>query len=229
MNECFAKRLKARMDELGLRQVDLLRIAAPYCEAYGVNLKKSDLSQYLSGRFSPKPDKLRVLATALGVSEGYLSGWEDAPQAKSAPKPQTDFYFHESDAMAVFPVPVYGDIPAGYPSFREEGVLGYQLTARPNPEEYFALKVTGDSMVGRGILDGSVVLIHRQPTADEGQIVACRLNGDETTLKIFHQGNDEVLLLPANAAYSPISVPMRQFRSGEATICGVVKEIITSL
>ena len=229
MNDLFSKRLRARMDELGLRQVDLLRAAQPYCEEYGVSLKKSDLSQYLSGRFSPKPDKLRILALALGVSEGYLSGWEDAssPQKKSASAKK--MYLREGDAMPVFPVPVYGEIPAGYPSFHEESVLGYQLTARPNPEEYFALKVKGDSMIDRGIFDGSVVLVHRQSTAENGQIVACRLNGDETTLKIFHRGADEVILLPANSAYAPVTVPMRQFKSGEATVCGVVREIITEI
>lgn len=228
MNELLSKRLKLRMEELSLRQVDVLRLAAPYCEAYGVRLKKSDLSQYLSGRFAPKADKLRVLSLALGVSEGYLSGWEDAPHKKPTEE-KTALHLREPEGMAVYPVPVYGEIPAGYPSFHEEAVLDYRFTCRPNPAEYFALKVKGDSMIERGIYDGSVVLVHRQSTAENGQVVACRLNGDETTLKTFHQGKDEVILLPANSAYSPITVPMRQFRSGEATICGVVKEIITEI
>ncbi|QEY34597.1 hypothetical protein FL966_05765 [Caproiciproducens galactitolivorans] len=54
-----------------------------------------------------------------------------------------------------------------------------------NPEEYFALRVHGKSMINAGIPDGSLALIHQQPCAENGQIVACRINGDGATLKRF--------------------------------------------
>lgn len=71
-----AERLAEVMRERGLRQVDVLNLCKPYCKKYGVTLNKSHLSQYLSGKFSPKQDKLSILAMALGVSESWLMGYQ---------------------------------------------------------------------------------------------------------------------------------------------------------
>ena len=81
-------------------------------------------------------------------------------------------------------------------------------------------------MIGAGIPDGCKVLIHIQPTAENGQIVACRVNGDEATLKRFKQKGATVFLLPENPDYEPYIVPVVDFDNGEAEILGVVKQII---
>lgn len=73
------------MYQRGLRQVDLLNLCKPYCKKYNVTLNKSHLSQYLSGKFSPKQDKLSVLALALGVSEAWLMGY-DVEQKRGSPE-----------------------------------------------------------------------------------------------------------------------------------------------
>lgn len=70
----FSARLGQAMDERGLRQADLVRMAA----ADGVKLGKSQLSQYLSGKTEPRKATLAFLATALGVSAEWLSGETDA-------------------------------------------------------------------------------------------------------------------------------------------------------
>ena len=126
-------------------------------------------------------------------------------------------------------VPVYGEIPAGCPTIEEAAIVGYQPVALKNPEEYFALRVRGDSMVGKGIPDGSTVMIHRQDTAEPGEIVACRVNGDEATLKIFSCKAGVVVLSPANPAYQPIIVPAAQFATGEASIYGVVRQVVINI
>lgn len=71
-----AERLAEVMRERGLRQVDVLNLCKPYCKKYGVTLNKSHLSQYLSGKFSQKQDKLSILEMALGVSESWLMGYQ---------------------------------------------------------------------------------------------------------------------------------------------------------
>ena len=75
----FSARLGQAMDERGLRQADLVRLAA----ADGVKLGKSQLSQYLSGKTEPRKATLSFLATALGVSAAWLSG--EAEGAGPAP------------------------------------------------------------------------------------------------------------------------------------------------
>ena len=69
----FSARLGQAMDERGLRQADLIRMAA----ADGVKLGKSQLSQYLSGKTEPRKATLAFLATTLGVSAEWLSGETD--------------------------------------------------------------------------------------------------------------------------------------------------------
>lgn len=70
-----AERLKEIMNSRNLRQVDILSLALPYCEEYGVKMNKSDLSQYVSGKVEPNQDKLAILGMALGVNETWLMGF----------------------------------------------------------------------------------------------------------------------------------------------------------
>ena len=81
-----AGRLKEIMDERGLRQVDVLAAAKPYCELYDIKLGKSDLSQYCSGKVEPNQQKLFVLAETLGVSESWLMGYNTTKE-KHPPVP----------------------------------------------------------------------------------------------------------------------------------------------
>ncbi len=73
--------------------------------------------------------------------------------------------------------------------------------------EVFALTVRGDSMIDSMIQDGDIVILRRQSTAENGEMVAAWLPEDnETTLKHFYRDADSIRLQPANAAYSPIYV-----------------------
>lgn len=74
--------IKKIMDERGIRQVDILNLAAPYCEKYNVKMNKSDLSQYCSGKTEPNQDKLFVLGAALNVNEAWLMGY-DVPMERN--------------------------------------------------------------------------------------------------------------------------------------------------
>lgn len=68
-------RLKQIMGERGMKQVDILEACKPYCEKYNIQLKKNDLSQYVSGKVEPKQDKLSILGMALNVNEVWLMGY----------------------------------------------------------------------------------------------------------------------------------------------------------
>lgn len=71
-----SERLKDIMARRKLRQVDILELAKPYCERFGVKLGKNDLSQYVSGKVEPGQEKLTVLGLALNVNEAWLMGYD---------------------------------------------------------------------------------------------------------------------------------------------------------
>lgn len=136
-----------------------------------------------------------------------------------------------NDSAAIEPVhftgaiPLLGRIAAGSPLIAEEHIEEYIPTSLPHPEEYFALRIKGDSMIGAGIHDGDTVMIHRQDTARHGQIVACLVNNEEATLKRFTVSENTVLLLPENSKYQPIVVKPGDFETGKAKILGVATEV----
>ena len=70
--------------------------------------------------------------------------------------------------------------------------------------ELFMLRVKGDSMVNAAICDGDFVVVRRAQTAENGDIVAALLDGDEATVKTFRRRDGHVWLMPHNPAYEPI-------------------------
>lgn len=104
-------------------------------------------------------------------------------------------------------VPLLGRVTAGLPILAVEQIEEYvPYTGGKYPaEEMFALRVCGQSMIGAGILDKDVVLVHRTPAANNGDIVVA-LIGDEATVKRIYWENGHVRLQPENDAFEPIIV-----------------------
>lgn len=121
--------------------------------------------------------------------------------------------------------PVVGTIPAGVPVLAIQNIESYEPVDVADPENVFWLRVSGESMSGAGIHSGDLALIRMQPCAENGQIVACRVNGDEATLKRFKQQGDMVILLPENSDFEPRIISLKEFETGEAEIIGVLLEI----
>lgn len=80
-----SQRLKQVMAARGMRQVDVLKAAEPFCNKYGIKLGKNDLSQYVSGKVEPRQDKLTILGLALGVSEAWLMGYDVSMERSITP------------------------------------------------------------------------------------------------------------------------------------------------
>ena len=102
-------------------------------------------------------------------------------------------------------IPVLGTVPAGDPLTATElweGTLSLPEGFLP-PGELFALRVRGESMIGIGIKPGDLVIVRRQPRADEGTIVVALLE-DEATLKRFFRTGPNVRLEAENPAMPPI-------------------------
>jgi len=78
-----AERLLQLINERNLKQVDILRLAAPYCKKNNIKLNRNDLSQYVNGKVEPRKSKLYILGQALKVNEAWLMGY-DVPQSGTA-------------------------------------------------------------------------------------------------------------------------------------------------
>ncbi len=76
MKTTTGERLKEYMRLNNCRQVDILTKCEPYCKKYNEKLGKSILSQYISGYYEPKQQKITILAEALDVSEAWLMGYD---------------------------------------------------------------------------------------------------------------------------------------------------------
>ena len=101
-------------------------------------------------------------------------------------------------------VPIVGNVAAGSPILAQECIEDYLIfDTGGRSGEYFALRVRGESMLNAGILPGDLVIVHRQATCSNGEIVVAMIE-DEATVKRFSRQNGHVLLLPENEAYSPI-------------------------
>ncbi|SHN47515.1 SOS regulatory protein LexA [Cryptosporangium aurantiacum] len=87
--------------------------------------------------------------------------------------------------------------------------------------DFFTLRVRGDSMIEAAICDGDIVVVRRQPTADNGAIVAAMLDG-EATVKVLQVTDGHVRLLPRNPHYPPVD-------ADDATILGLVVSILRRL
>jgi repressor LexA len=105
-------------------------------------------------------------------------------------------------------VPVLGAIRAGEALLSEQNHLGYlPVPVEKAGEVTFALKVKGNSMDGKGICDGDLVLIKRQSTIDfNGQIVCALINEGENTLKMCFKEEGKVILRSANPSYPDIEL-----------------------
>lgn len=102
-------------------------------------------------------------------------------------------------------IPIAGRIAAGGPALAFEDIEGYLPASEysGNISDLFALRVKGDSMTGAGILDGDIVVLRKQSTAQNGEIVAALLE-DEATLKRLRKSNGGYVLQPENPKYKPI-------------------------
>lgn len=148
---------------------------------------------------------------------GLLTKDPTKPRAMSLARPK-------ADAVAV---PLLGRVAAGAPVLAVENVEDYVAVPRSyaGGDDHFALRVSGESMIGAGILDGDVVVVRTQATADDGDIVAALLPGpaeDEATVKRLGHDGARVMLIPENPSLEP-------FEMSDGRLLGKVVAVLRKL
>ncbi len=189
---------------LKTRQTTVYRVAK------STGIPASTFTDWKNGRSAPKTDKLRRIAEYFDVSLEYLLGSENEISLSPSKKKR---------------IPIIGEIRAGSPILTNETLLGYESAEVDDADDYFYLRVQGDSMKNIGMVNGSLVLFRKQQYAEDGDVVACLVGGDSATVKRFRRSKRSIYLVPENEEYSPISLSTDDFESGEARILGVALEV----
>ena len=167
------------------------------------------------------PPTVREIGEAVGLASpstvhAHLANLERAGLIKRDPtKPRAlelrrDPKPEPARATDVHKLPLVGEIAAGGPLLAEDNVEEYIAVPEPlaGRGEEFLLRVKGDSMINAGILDGDLVVVRREQTAENGDIVVALAGSDETaedaTVKRFFRDGARVRLQPENDELEPI-------------------------
>ncbi|MBQ8952915.1 MAG: helix-turn-helix domain-containing protein [Clostridia bacterium] len=189
--ESIGERIHRRRLALGISVDDLAR-------ALGKN--RTTIYRYENSRIGKLPSAvLEPLARALDTTPEALMGWPEAEVPQEAIIP----------VRALRPIPIIGSVRAGWDGLALEEILGVDYADVATPSEYFFLQVRGDSMAPQ-INDGDLALVHRQPTAESGDLVVVTVDGDMGTIKQLLRRGPAVVLHPFNPDYGDMTF------SGEA-------------
>jgi len=199
----------------------------------GLNKREKSILKYIAKQIEKNnyPPSVREIGKAVGLSStatvhGYLAKLEEKGYVrkenqkgrtlrllknedgetldKKKKKETKDFYA----GREMVEVPVIGKITAGEPILAVENITD----TFPIPidfvgnSESFMLTVRGESMIEAGILNGDYILVRKQNTANNGEIVVALIE-DEATVKTFHKEKDHIRLQPENSTMDPIIVP----------------------
>lgn len=189
-----------------------------YQVAKATGIGASTFSDWKNGRSTPKADKLARIADFFSVSLDELMG-----TAKGVQDAALSYRSLRASKM----VPVIGVIRAGSPIVTNETMLGREFADVDDVEDYFYLEVCGDSMKDCGIVSGTYVLFRKQQYAENGDIVACLVDGESATVKRFEKRNHRIILSPENDEYDPIVLLPEDFETGRSRILGVAIEAKT--
>jgi repressor LexA len=174
------------------------------------------------------PPTVRDIGKAIGLTSSstvhaHLANLEKVGVLKRDPtKPRAlEVLVHRArGAVAPGGLPLVGQVAAGSPVLAEENIEEYVTVPEiaGGDQGEFVLEVKGDSMINAGILEGDHVIVRKQETAENGEIVVA-LVGEEATVKRFFREEQHVRLQPENDALEPILTREAQLLGRVVGVC----------
>lgn len=199
------------MTILTKKQKDVFDFVSNYINENGISPTIEEIRREL---------KLKAISTVHGHiktlrEKGFLTKSNNSARGLEAIK----------QIQSVISVPVIGTIAAGYPIEAIEDIQEYISVVNAelkSSDGYYALRVSGDSMMDEGIFDGDVVIIKKQSVAENGQTVVAIIDDNEATLKKIYREKSRFRLEPRNQNMLPF------FRK-EVEIRGVVIQVVRNI
>lgn len=188
--------------------------------SYGkITPKQQEILDYIKSQILNKgyPPAVREICEAVHLKStssvhSHLESLEKNGYIKRDPtKPRAIEIMDDSFNLSrreIVNIPVIGTVTAGQPILATENIEGYfPLLSEDIPRgESFMLKVKGESMINVGIYDGDQIIVRRQPTAENGDIVVALID-DSATVKTYYKEDGHFRLQPENDTMDPIIVP----------------------
>lgn len=207
--DTFQNRLQKALNNKNIKPVELHE---------KTGLSESLISKYLSGNAIARQKKLILLAEALNVNPVWLMGY-DIPINENTKI--------DSLGNPIISIPILGTVKAGYDYMAQEnweGTIDVEKSLVGNGEDYFALKVHGDSM-SPVLVEDDIVIVKKQNYFENGDIVVAIINGDEATIKKGKKNETSILLQPFNPSYEPLIFTNEEMKTIPIEIIGVVKQL----
>ena len=179
--------------------------------ATAIGVSRSTVAMWENGSSQPDNSMLIKLSELFNVSVDYLLGRDETP---SSPTSNGTW------------IPVLGKVQAGVPVEAIQDIIDYEDISNisKDPSEYFALQVKGQSMEPK-FSEGDVVIVKKQDTAEDGDIVIAMVNGDEATIKKLKKRADGIVLLPLNQQFDMMYYTADDIEKLPVRILGKVVEL----
>ena len=187
------------MEELTKRQEDTLKVIKKFIARHGYPPTVREIGDMLN---LSSPATIQVHLNCL-AEKGYISKGSNRNRTIEL---NVENEYIKKEELAVN-IPLLGKITAGSPiEAIEQPNEFFPLPTNlvPKEKEVFALNVSGESMINAGIHDGDIVIIEKQNTARNGEIVVAMNDDNEVTLKTFYKENTHIRLQPENDTMEPI-------------------------
>lgn len=211
----FKDRLVQLRKEFNLTQTEF---------AEKIGFSRTAISAWEIGRNEPSNEDTIKIADFFGVSVDYIIGNSD-----SRKNYVTADEWNNTDEFGnpITRIHILGVVKAGYNYLAEEnwiGTVDVEKSLVGNGEDFFALKIHGDSM-SPFLIENDIVVIKKQDDFENGDIVVAIINGDEATIKKGKKSENSILLQPLNNNYEPLIFTYDEMKSIPVTIVGVVKQL----
>jgi repressor LexA len=190
------------MDKLTQRQEDTLHFIKEQIAKNGYPPTVREIGKFL-GLSSPATTQVHL---ANLEEKGYIK--KGGNKSRAIELLVDNEYLNNNDG--IIQVPLLGKVTAGSPIEaieRPDEFFSLPAYLIPNKKEVFTLDVSGESMINAGIFDGDIVIVQRQNTANNGEIVVAMTDENEVTLKRFYKEKDFIRLQPENDYMAPIILP----------------------
>ncbi|MCC8135967.1 MAG: transcriptional repressor LexA [Ruminococcus sp.] len=176
-----------------------------------LNDKELEVFNYIKGRLnSGVSPSVREIMKAMGfkstsTAHRYIEALVNEGLLEKTGNVMRSLRLPNSESASV---PILGTVTAGQPITAIEDIIGYVGFEAPScdPQDLFALKIRGESMINAGILNGDIVIVERRCYAENGDIVVALVDGSDATVKTFYKEKGHFRLQPENDSMDPIIV-----------------------
>lgn len=175
--------------------------------ATAIGVSDKIVSQWRVGTTRSYRSRIATIADALGTTTEYLLTGNGPKQKRAVSESDTALPkgTERIDLGTFHRIPILGRISAGLPLYAEQHIEGYTLTDLNGGAEYFALRVSGDSMNAARIQDGDILIVRRQEEVENGEVAVVMVGDEDATVKRFYATGSTVTLMPqsTNPTHQP--------------------------